>query len=647
MCGIAGIVDFAGSPIDEQALRAANATMRHRGPDDCGIFTDLNESLSVGLASVRLAVIDPTPAGHQPFTYADGRYVLSYNGELYNHRELRRELRQAGRVFTTHTDTEVVAAACAQWGTDALSRFNGMFALVFYDRTGHRGFLARDRFGIKPLFVARAGSRLFFASEMTTLRTFEGWRGDVDPHALRHYLHLGYFAAPSTIYAAARRLEPGTFLPFDASGMGDPSSYVPTRVDQPFAGYGEARRAVREALFQAVARRRVADVPLGAFLSGGLDSAIIATHLAQCTPGPIETFSIGFAHQNAYDETPYARLMARHLGSEHHELRLDYRELRDALVPMLDHQGEPFFDSSILPTAIVSQLAGQHVTVCLSGDAGDELFGGYWRYVGHDSLENYMHLPRWLRRGLIEPALGRVNVSKSSPLANRVRQWRKLMRGEGRPPEGRHLAWSQILAPEARSILRENESTSAFEADMREPMGRLGGSGDIGNEGGGNGGGSGNADAWMNRILAFDLRYALPSDMLHKVDLASMYHSLEVRVPFLDPEVVAVAERCPASFKIDRGQRKRILVDAYRGMVPDAILERSKMGFEVPIGEFLRGTWRELFLDTVTRERVESFGLLDWAGVESVYADHCARRGEHADLLFALLSLCWWRMRDG
>ena len=398
MCGIAGIISFDGGPVDDDSLTDACATMRHRGPDDSGTFVDFNEHLSIGLAAVRLAVVDPTPAGHQPFLYDDGRYLLAYNGEVYNFRELRRELAAKGWRFCTDTDTEVVAAACACWGRAALRRFNGMWAFAFFDRRGRRGFLARDRFGIKPLLLARAGNRLFFASEMTALRRFGGWKRSLDHDALLHYLRFGYFAAPQTVYTSAFRLGPGESLAFDATGAAEPVRYDQPSPPAACPDYGQACRLIRDALFHAVARRRIADVPLGAFLSGGLDSAIIATHLAECTPGPITTFSIGYAAHTRYDETPYARLMAKHLGSDHHELRISYREVLDTLEPMLDHLGEPFFDSSLLPTAIVSSLARKHVTVCLSGDGGDELFGGYWRYLGHDSLEGYLRLPAWVRR---------------------------------------------------------------------------------------------------------------------------------------------------------------------------------------------------------------------------------------------------------
>jgi len=634
MCGIAGTLSFTSLPIDGPALRRAADALRHRGPDDSGDWIDAQALPAIGLAAVRLAVIDPTPAGHQPMLIGDERYVLVYNGELYNCAGLRAELAAAGWSFRTQTDTEVVAAACAHWGPDALARFNGMFALAFFDRRERNGFLARDRYGIKPLLLARDGNSVHFASEMKALRCLGRWTRQIDQAALRRYLHLGYFGSPSTIYAQARRVPPGSYHRFDAAGLHEAVAYAPepTPVD-PTADYSAACGRLRSALADSVARRRVADVPLGAFLSGGIDSSIIAAHLAECTSGRVRTFAIGFREHARYDETRFAQLMADHLGSEHHELRLGFADVISALPEILDHLGEPFADSSIIPTALVSRLARAHVTVCLSGDGGDELFGGYWRYFGHQAAGNLARLPGWIRTRGLEPLLACLSASKSSALGNRVRQLRKLLREVGDSPIRRHLRWSMIVDARSAGILRDAGATGSLLRELEEDYARL-----VGNSA---------LDDPLNGILRFDLRTSLSGDMLHKVDLASMMHSLEVRVPFLDPEVVSAAERCPMRFKIDRGLRKRMLVDAYRGRLPDAILERQKMGFELPVGEFLRDAWRELFLDSVTRDRIESLEVLDFGGVMRVYADHCARRGEYADLLFALLSLCWWRERGG
>lgn len=635
MCGITGIIDFAQQPVERDALNAACAVMRHRGPDDSGVWLGQAGGRQIGLAAVRLAVQDPTPAGRQPMTRSEGRYVLVFNGEIYNFPQLRAELIELGERFHSRCDTEVVLAACARWGTRALHRFNGMWALAFVDTQAGTGFLSRDRFGIKPLVYTPGGRRCCFASEMRALETLVENPGPIDDWALLHYLRFGYIADPATIYADLRRLPPGSYLPFDRDGLGEVTRYyqvpplgAPGAADGP-VDYTAACSRVRELIFQAAADRRLADVPVGAFLSGGLDSSIVVAHLASCSTSPVKTFSIGYAEHGAYDETRYARLVADRFGTEHHEIKLTYREVLAALLPMIDHLGEPFADSSILPTALVSRFARRHVTVALSGDGGDELFGGYWRYLAQDAMTAYRRLPGWLRRGLIEPLLTRAPSSKASAWRNRTRQFRKLLRASGGDAWGRHLAWSQILSPQARSILGPVAREMLTGGDpVLDRMRAVAPEGDA-----------------LNRILTFDLQYGLPGDMLHKVDLASMYHSLEVRVPLLDVAVVDAVAPLPACFKVHRGLGKRLLVDGHQSLLPEAILRRPKQGFEVPIGEFLRGPLRELFLDTVTRRAVEGVGLIDFDAVEGVYADHCAQRGEHADLLYALLVLCRWARR--
>ncbi len=628
MCGIAGIVDFNGRSIERDTLVGANATMRHRGPDDKGVWIHHAEGQSVGLAATRLAILDTGPAGHQPMLAEDGRYAIVFNGLIYNYRDLRDQLAAEGVASVTRCDTEIALWSCIRWGPAALDRFNGMWAMAFYDRKRRTGFLARDRFGIKPLLWAEHDGRLTFASEMRAIRRIGGWPDDLNTSALTHYLRFGYVAHPDTIYASARRLPPATYMPFSPSSVGDPVRYYtpPARA----AGSApvdpaEAAFRMRRALFESVARRRAADVPIGAFLSGGLDSSIIVAHLAQLSGERIKTFSVGWAERDAYDETKYARSVARRFDTEHYELKCRSADIVDLLPSMLDHLGEPFFDSSILPTAIVSHFARQHVTVALSGDGGDELFGGYWRYLAHGVFDRYRRLPRWLRTGVIERTISRCGVSKSSAVANRARQFRKLLRNASDDPFRRHIAWSEIIAPEARDLLRCDEHNDPVLDRLLQVTD-----------------GMDPADP-MNRILAFDTQYSLPCDILHKVDLASMYHSIEVRIPFLDPEVVEAATALPSAMKVNGGDGKAILKDAYRTLLPEEVLSRTKKGFEVPIGEFLRNELREMFMDTVTKPRLDSIGIVEYSAVQRIYNEHLDRRGEHADLLYALLSLCWWR----
>ncbi len=631
MCGIAGIVDLNGERIAQPPLLRACSDLRHRGPDDQGVWLEHLPGFSIGLAATRLAVIDPTEASRQPMVSADGRSAIVFNGLIYNYRELRRDLESKGVSFRTTSDTEVVLAACDQWGFSALDRMNGMWALAFYDRVHRRGFLSRDRFGIKPLFWCRDGARLLFASELPALTSLGNWSRDVNPSALAHYLRMGYVAHPSTIYDAAHRLPPASYLAFDASGVHAPVRYYDVQACcQNTASQSDPQAASRvdRAMLRSVARRRVADVSVGAFLSGGLDSSIIVAHLAELSARPVKTFSIGWADQGAYDETAAARRVSQWFATDHHELICRFDDVLDVLPSILDHLGEPFFDSSILPTAILSAFAKQHVTVCLSGDGGDELFGGYWRYLAHHAWTTYRRLPAAVRQRVIEPLMRAAESSKSSMVSNRVRQFRKLTRASDGDAFARHVAWSRIMSPEAEDILLPEAACDDVHDRLLELTDRL------------------DPNDALNRIMGFDLQYGLPCDMLHKVDLASMYHGLEVRVPFLDPEVVELALKLPSSSKVSKGQGKTILRQRYRNVLPQEVLIQPKRGFEVPIGEFFRSQLREMFLDTVDRPTIESFGCLNYDAIIRVYNEHRDRRSEHADLLFALLSLCWWRRKS-
>lgn len=629
MCGICGIVRFDGQALEPSCLVRASAALRHRGPDHTGVW--FSDDRTVALGASRLKVLDPSTRADQPLHRSEGRYTLVYNAEVYNFRDLRCELIAAGESFVTAGDTEVVLAACARWGVEAFPRFNGMWALAFYDSKEQRGFLCRDRFGVKPLVYVADTRMLAFASEVRALTQLGDWDQTIDPDSVVEHLTFGYIADPATIYRNARRLPPGHYLTFDRRGASAPRRYYEFPAPPPLAEQecDEARRRVRAELGESVVRRKVSDVPIGAFLSGGLDSSIVVAHLSAAIGRPIKTFSVGFAGQARYDETSFARLVARRFGTEHHELVLTERDVIDAIPDLLDHLGEPFGDSSIIPTSLLSKFAREHVTVALSGDAGDELLGGYWRYLGHETLDTYQRIPWLLRKGLVEPTMALLGVSRSSPFGNRIRQFKKLLRANDADPLSRHLAWSRILAPENESLFTDQGPVAACveravwaAKRATDPFG---------------------STDWLNRVLASDMQRQLPADMLQKVDLASMMHSLEVRTPFLDPSVVELALSMPGDFKVRRGMRKRVLIDAYRGYLPDAVLDRSKQGFEVPIGEFFRGPLRKMLGDLVTRDAIESIGGLSYPGVERVVNEHYSQQADHADLLWALFGLCWWK----
>jgi asparagine synthase (glutamine-hydrolysing) len=657
MCGIAGIIDFRGRPIDRGLLESFCAGLAHRGPDDAGVWVQQSEGFSVGLAHTRLAVIDPTPEGHQPMLDPSGRYALVYNGELYNYRQLGGELPARPR---TGSDTEVVLNACAAWGPDALRRFDAIWAIGFVDLEARTGHLSRDPFGVKPLYYAHYDGRLVFANELATLRRIPDLPTEVDRQALGLYLTLGWIPHPFTICRGVRKLPPGHLLRFDSNGPMEPERYCQlppcgtglspvsgcgtgvSPVESP-PDYPTACAHVRELIQSAVDRQMVADVPVGAFLSGGLDSSVVVAALAAAGHRRIKTFSIGYAEHPRYDETRYARLVADHFGAEHHAFQLTFADVLKAIPPLLDHMGEPFADSSLVPTSLVSKYTREHVTVALSGDGGDELFGGYWRYLGHHYLARYAHIPALLRAGLIEPLLRLLPSARTTRRLDRIRQFQKLLRAQDAGDAiDRHLAWARLLEPElAADLLGGERAQEAADeiSRMYHEAAAAGGSSAL----------SGSPLAPrpspllspLDGILRADLAIGLPADMLFKVDLASMFHSLEVRVPLLSTDLVEYVSGLPMEYKIRGTQRKRILTDAFRDALPEAILSRRKMGFEVPVGEFLRHELRELYTQTVTPDALSSLGL-NPASAARLYDDHLHRRRDSAEALWSLLVLCRW-----
>ncbi len=653
MCGIAGIIGFADHAVEEETLRRMIARLAHRGPDARATHLVRVGATTIGLACARLAVIDLSPQGEQPISlWRGGRsgapHTIVYNGELYNYRSLRSKLEAAGYAFRSQCDTEVLLAAYLHWGERAFERCNGMWACCIVDEQTGAGLLVRDRYGVKPLYWSADGGRLRFASEIGALSADPDQACEIDTAALGLYLRLGWIPHPYSIWRGVEKLAPGHLLRFDARGPQRPVAWyaLPESGVAPPA-YEDAVIEVRERIGAAVAARLVADVPLGALLSGGIDSSIIVAHMAARASGPVKTYSIGFAEEPRYDESARARAVAQRFGTEHHEVMLTFADVLAALPEMLSHVGEPFGDASLIPTSLVCREARCEVTVALSGDGGDELFAGYWRYIGHHYLHKYRLLPAGVRSWLIEPLLARLPMGKGGALSDRARQMRKMLRAESDDALERHVAWAQILAPEAAEVFAREEERAASSALLRD-MYRQAGSMSDGGCGSSDGKGAERpreADP-LRRILRADLRIGLPGDMLHKVDLASMRHSLEVRVPLLDVNVVEYSSGLPSSYKLAGTRTKRLLRDAYRDVLPGEVLERGKMGFELPIGEFLRGPLREMFCDVVRRETLESVGPLDHAAVMRLYDDHVRRRGEHADILYAVMGLCWWARRS-
>ena len=611
MCGIFGALDAPGEVHVERALDA----LRHRGPDHRSFFAD--ERAILGHA--RLSILDLSAAANQPMVSADGGAVLVFNGEIYNHHELRRELVAAGHVFRTRSDTEVILEGYLAWGDGVVPRLSGMFAFAIWEPRARRLLLARDRSGKKPLYYARRGRELRFASEPKALFA-SGLSREVDPSHIPGLLALGYVHAPNTMYVGVHELPPASTLGVDDA----PDPRVRAYVASPFLGATShdaprvATAKVRALVEAAVVRRLEADVPLGAFLSGGVDSTIVVGIMQRSTGRRVRTFSIGFAGDDRYDETRYARLAAAAFGTDHTEFRLEPSsfDLVERLVWIHD---APFGDSSAIPTSVVSRLTRQEVTVALSGDGGDELFCGYQRFVASEMAEA---VPRLAREAGWQLA-SRIPAGRSDRTL--FAKAHRFFQHARRPLAARLLGYYPYFASDLELLLRGDfarsvdaaEPLSFTEAVLAESRGR----------------------STLRRILDHNYRTYLPYDLLVKTDRSSMLHSLEVRAPLLDNDLVAYAATLPDHLKRRFGL-KWILKRAFRDLVPEEILSRKKMGFGVPLGAWFRGELSTYLRDHFTNARL--FEYLDRAYVDALVRDHMQGRADHSQRLWLLLTLEIW-----
>lgn len=627
MCGIAGALSLDGQPIGHDAVRAMTDALSHRGPDE-GAVRLLGAGALIGRADAalghrRLKVIDLSSAAAQPMRDAHDTGTLVYNGELYNTGELRRALLDAGRTFRSRSDTEVVLHALLHWGPErALSRFNGMFALAFWDNRERRLVLARDRFGEKPLFYAESQGRLLFASEIDALIAHGGLPLEIDPDAVELYLTFGWIPAPWTIYRSVRKLPHASYLLAGADGRVRFRRYYRLEERLQRTPPADAPGAVRDALETAVRRRLESDVPLGAYLSGGIDSSAVVTFMSRLLPEPPRTYSISFPGHGYFDEGPQARLLARERSTRHTEVVLDAARLRDEIPTALTAFGEPFADSSALPCSAIARVAKSGLTVALSGDAGDELFGGYRLYRALAASRHLQRLPGPLRSALAK-LLAPLPARHGGGLEGAVHRTRKLLAGVSSELAATHAAWMSILGPAARRALRPGvEDRDLGRAVVEERHRRFGGG--------------------LDRVLAVEVDLPLPDDMLAKVDRTSMRHALEVRSPFLDPDLVELALSLPASRHFGAASGKRLLRRALRGIVPDRILDAPKRGFEVPVGDWIAGPLGAHFREVVSARALEEAGGLAVTTVTRWLDDHAARRADQGRTLWALFVLCHW-----
>ena len=618
MCGIAGIASHDRGGLDYRALAGMSGALVHRGPDDAG-DVQLDGCM---LAARRLSIID-LDGGHQPLSGCRDEVTVVQNGEIYNHAELRHQLEARGHAFRTRCDTEVLAHAYEEWGDDFVGRLRGMFALALWDRDRRRLLLARDRFGIKPLFYADGGGRLAFASELTALAQAPGFSRELDPDAVEAFLAFNSIPAPLSAYRAARKLPPGHLLEW-AEGQLRLERYArpapaPAHEerDEPAA---QLAAEARERLRDSVRAHLVADVPVGVLLSGGIDSSAITALAAELSSGPVATFSIGF-QERSFDELELARLVARRYGTDHHELvvRPDAAELLPRIAAAYD---EPSGDSSALPVYMVCELAARHVKVVLSGEGGDELFGGYQTYVADRLAPLAAPLAR-AARPLVEQlpsATGRV------PLDYKLKRF---ARAAKLPPLERHHGFKEIFAPELRRDLLRGRSAAdplhLYRARYAETVGA----------------------SPLARLQDVDLGLYLPDDLLVKTDRMSMKHSIEARVPFLDPVVADLALALPSRQKVLGASTKRLLRRAVTPLVPPQIVRGPKRGFSIPAAAWLRGPLLPFAREVLSPEQVRQGGVFEPAVVARVLDRHASGAEDLSRQLWGLMGFTLWQRRAG
>lgn len=655
MCGIVGVMSTRSS-VSEGQIRGMSACLAHRGPDDCGTW--LSKDAAVGIGHRRLAILDLSAEGHQPKCSVSERFVVSYNGEIYNFQELKSELAAKGHQFRGTSDTEVLLAAIEEWGFErSLPRLTGMFAIAVWDLRERRLHLARDRMGEKPLYYGWSNGSFLFASELSAVRAHPGFVPEVNRAALTKLLRHGYVPAPLSIYRGVFKLPAGCYLTVDyADADGVPQSFSeyadgdanlrPQRywslaivagrdnLHSFDGGPEDAYRRLTELLTEAVSRQMVSDVPLGAFLSGGIDSSTIVALMQRCSTRPIRTFSIGF-NEEGYNEAPYAKRIAAYLGTEHTELYVSPREMLEVVPNLPRLYSDPFADSSQIPTVLVAQLARQKVTVALSGDGGDELFGGYPRYFFTQKLWGAISpVPRPIRSLLaksieaLTPKQWNLILRPFAPLMpksiRRGEEAEKLLRAAALLPSKNSAELYYRLFSiwsDAESVVRG--ATPAPTIFLRP-------------------------DLWPTGVSEFELMmwldsvHYLPDDILVKVDRAAMASSLETRVPFLDHRVVEFAWSLPPHLRINPKEPKWLLRRILSNHIPKDLFERPKMGFGAPVDQWLRGPLREWAEELLREKRLREEGFFEPAPIREKWAEHMSGRRNWQAILWNVLMFQSW-----
>lgn len=618
MCGICG---FVHSPLPEPSpvLQRMCHTLVHRGPDDEGYYA----AAPAHLAMRRLSIID-LDTGQQPMTNENGTLWLVFNGEIYNYRELRGRLQQLGHTFTTQSDSEVIIHAYEQYGPDCLHHFNGMFAIAIWDETRQTLFLARDRIGIKPLYYWCDGQQFVFGSELPALLAHPLVPRQVDCVALDQFLTLEYIPAPRTILAGVAKLPAGTWLTFHDGRLHQETYWDVPEVPVPSDPMA-CQEQLAELIEDAVRLRLVSDVPLGAFLSGGIDSSTVVAQMSRLMTEPVWTFSMGFADET-YNELGDAAAVAAHFATHHHAQVL-HPDIADLAVQLIPHLGEPLADFSIFPTYLVSKMAREHVTVVLSGDGGDELFAGYDSYIAQQMDRYYRWLPTSWRQKRIP---GLLDWLRPQPAKKGIiNKSKRFAEGAALPAEWRHTRWMMFMAasdkarlyqPDLRKQLEGCAAADPLVAAFHQAAGR---------------------DPLAQQQYV-DLKTYLAENILTKVDRASMAASLEARVPLLDYRIVTLALNLPPHLKLAGGQTKRILRQVMQGQLPHRVLHKPKQGFSIPLKHWLNGPLRPLMLDLLTPETIRRRGYFQPQTVSHWLTEHQSGRVNHSHRLWALMVLELW-----
>jgi asparagine synthase (glutamine-hydrolysing) len=622
MCGIAGLVDFDGGHASESLVRSMCTAMCHRGPDDEGVLAipkipSGNEPRAI-LGNRRLSIID-VAGGHQPISNEDGTIWVVQNGEIYNFQQLSARLIASGHKLKTKSDTEILVHLYEEMGDAFVKELDGMFALALWDDRRKRLLLARDRFGKKPLLYAEAGGRLSFGSEFQALLADPAIRRDIDLDALDEYLSFMSVPAPMTIYKQIRKLPPAHVLVRDSHGTQISRYWSLQYLPKHDVDEEEASREVRRLLTEAVRKRLISEVPLGAFLSGGVDSSAVVAIMAGLIGERVKTFAIGFDDPR-FNELPHARRVAARYGCDHHEFEVRPRAI-DVVPTLVKHYGEPYADSSAIPSFYLAKLTRQHVTVALNGDGGDEAFGGYGWHVGSRIAEQWQRVPSPLRGIAEQIASGLAPLSSNR--RSTITKLSRFMSAASRPRAARYRQWLSVFTPELKEALYRSPRQRPV-----DPIDAIFAA-------------APSLDA-IDAMLHADVEWYLPTDLLVKVDIATMASSLEARSPFLDWHLAEFAARLPSHFKVKGNTSKYILKKAVADLVPADNMHRPKQGFAVPIAAWFRGELKEFLADHILGARFQARGLFNAAAVQRLFDEHQRGSGDHAHHLWILLMLELW-----